>query len=399
MGLSFIPTHPQAQDALSWMGFETREAILDVLDQAIADEQAAVWVVAYDLNEPEVVSRLERLGRRLKIIIDDSDAHGRPHSSETEAAQRLTASAGPANVKRHHMGGLQHNKTIVVDGPKIRAVVCGSTNFSWRGFFVQANNAVILRGRRPVRAFRTAFDDYWAHDNAAGFSATASAEWTDLGLRGIQARVSFSPHAAGNTRLGAIADDVRNNLGSSLFYSLAFLYQTEGAIRQAVEGATRNERLFVYGISDRKVGGLDLLDPNGNLEPVYPASLTGHAPEPFRAEPKGGGGNRMHHKFLVLDFDRPTARVYLGSYNFSDSADADNGENLLLIRNRRIATAFAVEALRLFDHYHFRVTENEKKRQGRKFSLVRPPRTPGGKPWWDRYYTDPHKIRERELFA
>jgi len=36
------------------------------------------------------------------------------------------------------MLSLQHNKTIVVDGPKGQMVVCGSTNFSWRGFFVQS---------------------------------------------------------------------------------------------------------------------------------------------------------------------------------------------------------------------------------------------------------------------
>ena len=45
------------------------------------------------------------------------------------------------------MGNLQHNKTIVVDGPTVKTVVCGSTNFSWRGFYVQANNAVVLQGQ------------------------------------------------------------------------------------------------------------------------------------------------------------------------------------------------------------------------------------------------------------
>jgi hypothetical protein len=399
LGLRFVPTHPETAEALAWMGFETREAILEVLDQAIADTDARVRVVAYDLNEPEVVSRLERLGRRLKVIIDDSDPHGKPQSSEAEAARRLAVSAGAGNVKRHHMGGLQHNKTIVVDGPKGKVVVCGSTNFSWRGFFVQANNAVILRGKKPVRAFLAAFDDYWAKDDPGGFGATASAGWVDLGLRGIKARVAFSPHSAENALLATIAQDIRENATSSLFYSLAFLYQTKGPIREAIEQVSQGDRVFVYGISDRKVGGLDLQDSNGNVEPVFAASLTKDAPEPFKAEPKGGSGNRMHHKFVVVDFDKPTARVYLGSYNFSPAADNDNGENLLLIRNRRIAVSYAVEALRIFDHYHFRVTAMEKKRQGKKFALVRPPRKPSQKPWWDRYYTNPRKVRERELFA
>src|SRR5438105_6578082 len=41
-GLDFTPTHPKADEALAWMGFEARSALLEVLDQAIADQTAAV---------------------------------------------------------------------------------------------------------------------------------------------------------------------------------------------------------------------------------------------------------------------------------------------------------------------------------------------------------------------
>src|SRR6185436_9006532 len=99
-------------------------------------------------------------GARLKVIVDDEGAHAEPGAGETQGAQRLSASAGAANVQRQHMGKLQHNKTIVVDGPRLKRVVCGSTNFSWRGFFVQANNAVVLNGASAVKVFRTAFEAY-----------------------------------------------------------------------------------------------------------------------------------------------------------------------------------------------------------------------------------------------
>jgi phosphatidylserine/phosphatidylglycerophosphate/cardiolipin synthase-like enzyme len=346
-----------------------------------------------------VVSRLERLGARLKMIIDDDGPHAEPGSGETQAAQRLSASAGSANVKRQHMGKLQHNKTIVVDGPKGKRVVCGSTNFSWRGFFVQANNAMVLHGTNAVKAFRAAFDAYWDNDAPGGFGATAAARWTPLGLTDINARVGFSPYAPANALLKTIADDIGTKTTSSLFYSLAFLYQTPGPVREAIKKVTEAGKVFVYGISDRKVGGIDLQKPDGNVAPVNPAALTGDVPEPFKSEPTGGGGNRMHHKFVVIDFDKPTARVYLGSYNFSSAADSLNGENLLLIRNRRIAVSYAVEALRLFDHYHFRVTQQEAKQARKKLVLRKPPRHPGEEPWWADDYTNARKIRDRELFA
>ncbi len=399
-GLTFVPTHPLTKDALAWMGFEARHAILEVLDQAIGDAQAQVRVVAYDLNEPEVVSRLERLGPRLKIIIDDDGPHGELHSAETQAEHRLSVSAGHANVKRQHMGKLQHNKTIAVDGPQVQAAVCGSTNFTWRGLYVQSNNAMILRGESAVKPFMAAFENYWNNDKPAGFGATDSATWTDLGLDGISAKVAFSPHLASNALLGSIADDVREKTTSCLFYSLAFLYQTPGVMLEAINQVSQDENIFVYGISDRKVGGIDLQKPSGNVSPVYPSALRAkNAPEPFKSEPTGGRGNRMHHKFLVLDFDKPTARVYLGSYNFSIPADTKNGENLLLIRDRRIAVAYMIEALRIFDHYHFRVAQQEAKKAKRKLQLTRPPRKAGEQAWWVEHYTDPRKIRDRELFA
>ena len=272
-GLTFMPTHPKANEALAWMGFEARHAILEVLDRAIADKNAQVRVVAYDLSEPDVVARLQKLGGRLKIIIDDSADHGDPHSGETQAAARLSASAGKKNVTRQHMGKLQHNKTIVVDGPTVKAVVCGSTNFTWRGFFVQSNNAIILQGKSAVKPFLAAFENYWNNGTPVTFGKTDSAKWTNLGLSGIKATVAFSPHVTSNALLESIAHDIGKKTTSNLFYSLAFLYQTDGPLRDAIKKITEDKKVFVYGISDRKVGGIDLQKPNGNVAPVYPAAL------------------------------------------------------------------------------------------------------------------------------
>jgi len=397
-GLKFKPTHPKKDEALAWMGFEARHAILEVLDQAIADKDATVRIVAYDLSEIEVVSRLEKLGSRLKIIIDNAGEHGKTDSGETQAAKRLIKTAGEDNVKRQKMGALQHNKTIVVDAPNLKKAVCGSTNFSWRGFYVQSNNAVILTGQSAIKPFLDAFESYWESDKAADFGATRSAEWNDLGLDNIKAEVAFSPHISGNALLDSIAEDM-TSAESSVLFSLAFLYQTDGPIREAVKKLAKAEGMFLYGISDKKVGGLDFQKPDGKVKPVFPSALSRNVPEPFKSEPKGGGGNRMHHKFVVIDFDKPTARVYFGSYNFSPPADNSNGENLLLIRDQRIAASYMIEAIRIFDHYHFRVTQAEAKKTRTKLQLAKPPRKRGEKAWWSEYYTNERKIRDRKIFS
>ena len=396
-GLTFKPTHPQAEEALAWMGFEARSAIIEVLDLAIADPNARISVIAFDLSEPDIVTRLEKLESRLRIIIDDSNEHIKDGSEENQSAERLMASAGAENVKRQHMSSLQHNKIIIVDSATTQIAVCGSTNFSWRGFFVQANNAVILRGTNAVKPFLTAFENYWTLESS-DFDNSISAEWSDLNLQEIDARVAFSPHKKSNALLQTIADDI-DLTTSSLFFSLAFLYQTKGAIREAIKNVLNKDKIFVYGISDKKLGGLDLQKPDGNIAPVFPSALTKNVPEPFSTEPTGGMGVRMHHKFVIIDFDKPTARVYLGSYNFSTTADTKNGENLLLIKDRRIAVAYVVEAVRIIDHYHFRVAQQEAQNGQKNLHLKKPPRNAGEKPWWDEDYRNARKIRDRELFS
>jgi hypothetical protein len=408
-GLDFVPAHAEAEAALKWMGFEARSAILELLDQAFDDKSAKVRAVVYDLNEPGIVSRLEKLGDRLKIIIDDDGAHGEPESGEARAAERLMKSAGEGNVKRQHMGKLQHNKTIVVDGEEVKAAVCGSTNHSWRGFFVQNNNAIVVRGEKPVKLFMEAFEHYWNHDKPP-FTECGSANWNDLGLEGIDVKIGFSPRSEANAVLQTIADDIART-ESNLLFSLAFLHQTPGPIRDAVTKLKEDDKVFCYGISDHQVKGfeeseepesegIDLQKPDGSVTLVSPSALTKeNTPEPFKSEPTGGGGVRMHHKFIVIDFDKPTARVYMGSYNFSKAADLSNGENLLVIRDQRIAVSYMVEALRIFDHCEFRLAQANADKARKTIHLAKPPRQPDEKAWWDKDYTDSRRIRDRELFA
>jgi phosphatidylserine/phosphatidylglycerophosphate/cardiolipin synthase-like enzyme len=132
---------------------------------------------------------------------------------------------------------------------------------------------------------------------------------------------------------------------------------------------------------------------------VSPQVLSKNLPQPFKAEPVGGGGTRMHHKFVVIDFDKPTARVYMGSFNFSAAADTSNGENLMIIRDRRIAVSYVIEALRIFDHYEFRVTQLDANKARKTLQLHKPPRKPGEEPWWAEDYTNARKIVDREIFS
>ena len=411
-GLEFVPTHAEPERAYAWMGFEARKETLALLDQA-KDAGAEVRVIAYDMNLPEVLERLEALGTKLKIIIDDSartKGHGRPDSPETKAAERLKLTAGASNVKRQHMSNLQHQKSIAVRGGGLESVVYGSTNLSWRGLFVQSNNSFVVHGTKAVDDYFDAFETYFTAKNGGAFRKSASsANWFDLGLEGIDAKVAFSPHNDEHGKLEEIAADI-DAAQSSVFFSLAFIGQmTKGPIGPALGRALERPNVHVMGIADGRIRegnlGLDVLTPDNKRRLVRPEALTRDVPPPFSTESSGlsgidgkGRGTRMHHKFVVVDFDRPTACVYLGSYNFSEPADDENGENLVVIRDRTVATSYMIEALRMYDHYIFRVATSGSHGEPKPLELKLPPE-PGKAAWFDRDWTDPVRTRDRVLFS
>jgi hypothetical protein len=410
-GLGFKSTHKRAEEAYQWMGFEARSAILELLDEAIK-KRADVRVIAYDLNLPEIVTRLQRLKSRLKVIIDDSAAHKPPTAPESKAAAQLLKSAGTKNVVRQHMSNLQHHKSIAVRGKGINKVLLGSTNYSWRGLYVQSNNAAIVNSKKAVDDYFNAFNDYFGAKAAKDFKASKwPVGWHNLGLRGLTAKVAYSPHTAKNGLLSEVGADI-GKAKSSVLFSLAFLGQTtKGPIGPALGKQIKSKKVFTLGIADANVKagnlGVEVISPDSKRRLVRSSALVRGAPAPFNKEPSGLAGEkgdkrgtRMHHKFVVIDFNTPDARVYFGSYNFSEPADQKNGENLIYIKDRTVATSYMIEALRLYDHYRFRTIQENAKGKGLKVLTLRlPPRKPGERAWWRKYWDDSLLAQDRLMFA
>ena len=141
------------------MGFEARQAPSSTSSTGdrrpqgkgprdrLRPQRARGRVAAEEARQaPEDHHRRQRRPRRARFGRDEGGRRARRSPRATD------------NVRRQHMLNLQHNKMFVVDGPKGKTVACGSTNFSWRGFYVQNNNALVLRGSdrrgRVPRGFR-----------------------------------------------------------------------------------------------------------------------------------------------------------------------------------------------------------------------------------------------------
>jgi hypothetical protein len=345
-------------DVYEWLGFEAYDLIMSFLNTVVEDKTITLDFFAYDFNEPDILALLEQTGDRLRAIIDNSGAHAPATSAESQAASRLSASAGKQNVKRMHFKNLQHNKVLIAkkNGQSVK-VLFGSTNFSFRGIYIQANNALVFHAPEAAALFEQVFQ--LAFENPAGFAKDAiSAKWHLVQVPGKPAvHFCFSPHADTGLSLNPVGAAI-DQATSSVFFSIAFLYQIKsGPIREAID-RIMNKNVFSYGISDKQ-GGLAVKKPDGSFGIVDFNYLSGITPMPFKAEWSGGKGIHEHHKFVVTDFSLPTAKVFTGSSNLSPSGEAGNGDNLVMIEDPRVAASYAIEALRVFDHLHFRTVMSD----------------------------------------
>jgi len=403
-GLSFDKTKSPA-GVYEWLGFEAYDLLFSALDEVVNDKSLSLDVFAYDLDEPDIVARFAALGSRLRIIIDNSASHAKATNDASLAAEKLIATAGAANVHRMHFDTLQHNKVLIVKkkGKPIK-VLFGSTNFSFRGIYIQANNTLLFTSADIAGLFSQYFDLAFA--NAPGFTSNALfSSWHAVTVPGKpDPQICFAPHTSADLSLGPIGQAI-DQATTSVFFAIAFLYQTKlGAVRDAVDRLMKRD-LFSYGISD-KTSSLEITKPDGSVALVPFAYLAKNAPPPFSAEWSGGSGINEHNKFVVTDFNLPSARVYTGSSNLSPSGETGNGDNLVVIQDQRVATSYAINALRIFDHLHFRARMKQASTlvahdAQQALTLQKPIAISGAKQSWfaTSYLSGNQDQRDRLLFA
>lgn len=384
-----------------WLGFEAYELIMDFLRDVEADDTLELDFFAYDLNEPDIVALLEKIGPRLRAVIDDSKDHKPDGSAESQAAARLEQSAGEDRVKRMHFSGLQHNKVLIAKRKgEAQRVLFGSTNFSFRGLYIQANNALVFRSTEVAGLFEDVFELAFSHPKQFNAQPIAT-QWHFVQPEGgPPVQFCFSPHASADLSLSSVGAAI-DQATSSVFFCIAFLNQaTSGAVREAVD-RLGGKSVFSYGISDKK-GGLEVKKPDGSLGIVDFEFLAKHAPEPFKSEWNGGKGIHEHHKFVVTDFNLPTAKVFTGSSNLSVSGEEKNGDNLVMIEDPRVATSYAIEALRVFDHLEFRTKMRAAGAEKNAGALtLELPTSLSGKPaWFAKFYEEDSQLeKDRTLFS
>lgn len=337
-----------------WLGFHARRMIFDFIAGAVEDPDLSLDMFGYDLDAPDVIGELKKLGPRLRLYLDDSADHVKTGAHELAAHAALARTAGNENIRTGHFDRFAHNKVMILkrSGVPVK-VLSGSANFSIRGLYVQSNNVFVIDDPAAAALYEQAFEQAWT--DAAGFATSPiAAQWFELGGNGVpKYAVSFSPHDDPDVSLSRVTKAI-TQAQSSVLFAIMEIGSGTGSVLEAIRDLPNRKGIYAFGTTQRLTGALRV-QAHGDPGTFIPFSyLSEKVPAPFQREWNGGAGQVIHHKFVVVDFNGDNPMAFAGSSNLAAGGEHANGDNLVAIADPGLVAEYAVEAIQLIDHYRFR---------------------------------------------
>ncbi|MDQ6761547.1 MAG: phospholipase D-like domain-containing protein [Bacteroidota bacterium] len=393
-----------------WLGFSARKKTYNLLKEALDNEDVSVDMYAYDYNDPVIAKMCLDLGTRgsIRMIIDNASLHTGDKAEEDDFTKRFQlAATGNSEIFRCHFARYSHCKIIILKKKnKPYKVLTGSTNFSYTGLYINANHVLVFDNKNVAEYYGNVFNACWKKGNAPLFRATNYA----LHPKKFQkpavptTEINFSPHSPEYAAqvIDAITKNVLDKSTKSVLFSVMELGVTStGSLIPALRELHKNDAIYTYGVTDSSGDEISLYKPGKKTGLLINAKAANRElPPPFNTEHSLGLAHAIHHKFVVINFNKSDAKVYCGSSNLALGGEKDNGDNLLCIKDTDVATAFAIEAIRLTDHYNFRSLKDKEEKAAEAGDVKKPITLDNTGKWVDKFY-DENDIRyvERILFA
>ena len=284
--------------------------IVDSIDAA----RLSIDVAAYSLSLNSVRNALIRAhdrGATVRVVMESSNM-------DRSDPQRLIEAGIP--VVGDNRDGLMHDKFIIIDRSE---VWLGSMNFTDGGAYEDNNNLMRIRSTKMAENYIKEFEEMFNED-MFGPDVAAETPNPTITIDNTRIDVYFSPD---DGALAGLVPVLQSAQASIYFLAYSFTANQLGEIvRQKAEA-----ELTIAGVmDDQQVRS----NQGTEFDPFRQADLD------VRID---GIDGLMHHKVLIID----EKIVVLGSYNFSQSAEERNDENLLIIYDPVIAEQFLFEFQRV----------------------------------------------------
>lgn len=270
-------------------------------------------------------------GVKVRLILDGSTAQ--------TASQTLTAGIKLAVSPQGVNYTIMHNKFIVADANSSNAndpiVLTGSTNWTTAMLNTDANSLIIVQDQALARNYKLEFDEMWGDTVQGGATNAVKAKYgqykTDntaheFKINGKRVESYFSPSDGTNAKLVSTVNTTNSELYAAIF---SF---TKTDVANAIKNVNFNHPSAVeYAIYDDTVGSS--------------ASWTIVKPVLGTNAMKDNATGIFHHKYLIVDANDVAndPLLWVGSHNWSSSADTKNDENTLVIHDANVANQYYQE--------------------------------------------------------
>lgn len=359
------------EEQYAWMGFNARKSLMGFIAEVMANPNLSLDVLAYDFSEPTVAKNFLTLSQqgRIRMFLDDHDVadavdNGGKRSDpeyKKQFADQFDTTTG-ATLTRHHFKKLAHCKILIqrdrTTGKAVK-VLTGATNFTVNGLYINANHILILTQPDALARYEALFEASIKPGADQSFPQDPLAQDMFKISDDPLVSVSFAPHtrAVATEILGTVNDRI-NRANASVFFAVMEL-GSSGSVSATLRKLHERDDILTLGITDLQKETAELqirlYEPRSKKGVLINGKKSPHVlPPPLSNEVSIGLGHAVHHKFVVVDFNTPNAVVFCGSSNLAQGGEEGNGDNLLMIEDTDVATAFAIEAIRLIDHYQFR---------------------------------------------
>lgn len=276
---------------------------------ALAGARESALCAWYDLDLPEaadVLVDLHRRGVRTALVTEYDHRDRAPLRRVREAGVPVVFDNG---------SGLMHDKFCVIDG---RTVWTGSVNVTANGFFRNDNHALLVVSPELAESYTAEFDEMFTR-RMFGAGPCLPTPRRGVTAGGVRIECLFSPDDGVAEALRAFVRGARTRVDF-----MAFSFTSEGLAEELAGRLAAG--VAVRGVFERRGAG----SPSSRDEwlAVRGAEIL-----------LDGNPGAMHHKVIVVD----GAAVAAGSYNFSESAEKRNDENMLIVHDPGVAGQFLRE--------------------------------------------------------
>ena len=311
--LYFIdPTSPFAQREVG--------SVDDLVSASIIAAKQSVDVALKGLSLESITKALITVTRRgvpVRVITETESLTARSNF------QALRDAGVP--VIDDQQPGLMNNRFIVIDNSQVWT---GSVDYNASGVFREYNLAVRVTSPEIAADYTKEFDEMFVN-NQFGRLVVPETPYPSVTIQGTQVDVLFSPDDFVVDRLSLLLGGAQQSI-----YFLAYSFGSNDLGNIIREKAAQG--IVVGGVLESDQVSSEQANPNQ----VEELNLFRQAGLDIRLD---GKPEVMNHKIMIID----GRIVVLGSYDFTNRAENENDENVLIIYDEKIAQKFMEEFQRV----------------------------------------------------